>query len=394
MKYALFLLCALLSCVTAAADVPLRVCTWSLLNYSAANEDGRTARFKTVLDEIRSDILVVQDITEQDIVYKLFTEALDPTVWSLTPFNDGPDSDNMLYFKIAELSFIDATYHATSFRDIAEYRLWLKNADDTLYVFSVHLTAGNTAEDETARLAEVQVLHDRLLQIAGENPTANIIVCGNFNFYSPDEPGYMRLLMSATSTLADPLNGWERNDEAFAGMYTQSTRTAADGACGGGATGGLDDRFDLMLVNYLTQGNYVQDSYTAFGNDGQNRLNASVTDPPNMIVSADMAEALRCASDHLPVFADFVFAASVPVREPEKSVPVRIRPMPATDGAVLDINLSAAVSSVVITDMVGRTVYTISVAGQQSIPLPDLAPGVYMCRIEGTTPAIPFVVVR
>jgi endonuclease/exonuclease/phosphatase family metal-dependent hydrolase len=397
MKYVLYALSAFVFFVSSAAGADFRVCTYSLLNYSTENEDGRTPRFKMIIDSLQPDILVVQDIAEQDAAFNFFTGALDPHTWSLSGFNDGPGTDNMLYFKIDDLSFLDVKYHPTALRDIAEYRLWIKSTGDTLYIFSVHLTTGDNAEDETARMAEVQVLQSRLLEVVSENPLAKIFVCGNYNFYRMEEPGYMRLMLSATSVLADPLNGWVRNDETNAKFYTQSTRTAADGACGGGATGGLDDRFDMILFNYIMQEYYVADSYTAFGNDGQSRLNSSINNPPNTLVSPELAEALRCASDHLPVFADFVFSESVPVREQELvSTPLRIYPMPASAGSVLEVSLPESTAfSVIIADMFGRTVHTVSGVGRHTFPLPELAPGVYVCRVEGQ-PALSstFVVVR
>lgn len=396
MKYVYSLLCFLLFSGSFAAGADFRVCTYSLLNYSAQNEDGRTPRFKMILDTLQPDILVVQDIGDENSAFKFFTEALDPNLWSLSPYDDGPDTDNMLYFKIEDLSFLDVKYHATASRNIAEYRLWIKSTGDTLHVVSVHLTSGNTAEDETARMAEVQVLQSRLLEIVSGDLDAKILVCGDYNFYGTTELGYMRLMMSATSVLIDPVNGWVRNDESNAKLYTQSTRMTADGACGGGDNGGLDDRFDMILFNYVMQDNYVADSYTAFGNDGQNRLNSSINDPANTLVSPELAEALRCASDHLPVFADFSFSDPVPVRETASFVPLRIYPMPATAGTVLEVSLPEATSfSVVIADIFGRTVYTASGLGHQTFSLPELVPGVYVCRVEGhPTLNTTFVVAR
>lgn len=384
MKYVVCLLGAVLFATAVATGADVRVCTYSLLNYSTQNEDGRTPRFKMILDTLQPDILVVQDIGDENSAVKFFTEALDPNLWSLSPYDDGPDTDNMMYFNIEDLSFLDVKYHATDFRNIAEYRLWIKSTGDTLYIVSVHLTSGNTAEDETARMAEVQVLQSRLLEIVSVDQKAKILVCGNYNFYGTTELGYMRLMMSATSVLTDPLNGWVRNDESNAKLYTQSTRMTADGACGGGDNGGLDDRFDMIFFNYMTQDNYVADSYTAFGNDGQNRLNSSINDPANTLVSPELAEALRCASDHLPVFADFSFSDPVPVQETASFAPLRIYPMPATAGTILEVSLPDATSfSVVIADIFGRTVYTASGLGHHKFSLPELVPGVYVCRVEG-----------
>ena len=51
---------------------------------------------------------------------------------------------------------------------------------------------------------------------------------------------------------------------------------------------------------------YVQNSYTAFGNDGLH-FNDSINAMPNIAVSPNVAQALHDASDHLPVYLDLLF---------------------------------------------------------------------------------------
>src|SRR5206468_2461243 len=73
----------------------------------------------------------------------------------------------------------------------------------------------------------------------------------------------------------------------------------------GGATGGLDDRFDQLLISYsLDDGeglDWVPGSYLAYGNDGHH-FNLDINSPPaNTAVSQAVADALQRASDHLPV---------------------------------------------------------------------------------------------
>ena len=77
----------------------------------------------------------------------------------------------------------------------------------------------------------------------------------------------------------------------------------------GGATGGLDDRFDLILCSYAltnsTALEYIPSSYTVYGNDG-NHYNKAITDspvydPPGIADATDLLN----ASDHLPVYVEF-----------------------------------------------------------------------------------------
>jgi hypothetical protein len=89
-------------------------------------------------------------------------------------------------------------------------------------------------------------------------------------------------------------------------FHTESTRKSK---YGGGTGGGLDDRFDMILISYgLDQAGkliYRPGSYVIYGNDGKH-LNKAVNKPKNKIVSSDIADALYMASDHLPVIIDLV----------------------------------------------------------------------------------------
>ena len=87
---------------------------------------------------------------------------------------------------------------------------------------------------------------------------------------------------------------------------------------GGGATGGMDDRFDLILYSSaIAQSGgvtVVPNSLVAYGNDG-NHYNDSINKQPNTAVSAAVANALHNASDHIPVMMtlDFEYGVSATV---------------------------------------------------------------------------------
>lgn len=97
------------------------------------------------------------------------------------------------------------------------------------------------------------------------------MVLGDFNIYKSSEPAYQRLLDQSTSGyFFDVINmtgTW--NNASYAIYHTQSPRVRA---FGGGATGGLDDRFDMILFSPAIIQNggitYVNNSYTVYGNNG------------------------------------------------------------------------------------------------------------------------------
>lgn len=91
----LLLLLSILTMVYAADTI--HVYTWNSLNYSIANNDGRTVSYKKILDEIQPDVIVVQEMVESVWVEKFVAEVLDSR-WLLSPFIDGSDTNNMLYY--------------------------------------------------------------------------------------------------------------------------------------------------------------------------------------------------------------------------------------------------------------------------------------------------------
>ena len=107
--------------------------------------------------------------------------------------------------------------------------------------------------------------------------------------------------------LFDPIDriGHWHNNSSYADVHTQSTRTTQ---FGGGANGGMDDRFDWLFVseailNDSSDMYYTEGTYWAVGNDG-NHFNDAINTGNNSAVSNEMADALHDASDHLPVYRD------------------------------------------------------------------------------------------
>ena len=105
----------------------------------------------------------------------------------------------------------------------------------------------------------------------------------------------------------DPLPAGSWHDNAsFASIHSQSTRISQ---FGGGATGGLDDRFDFILfsddvVNGTNKVKYIYNTCHSVSNDG-NHLNKSIiASPVNSSVPDSVLQALYFMSDHLPVICN------------------------------------------------------------------------------------------
>lgn len=292
------------------AQQQIKIMTYNLLNYDGTDTTTRNPYFRTVISSVSPDILVVQEITTQTQVNNFRTKILSGFGESYSAgtfiFNPSPGTNNALYYKTLKFSFISNTAIKTVSRDINEFKVKNLSTGDTMRIFSVHLKADTGTVNENKRAAEV----DSLRKFTNNLPAgSNYIVMGDFNIYKSSEPAYQKLLnQTGSGYFLDAFNltgTW--NQYTYRQHHTQSTRVRS---FGNGSTGGLDDRFDMILMSpqIMSSGGitYIPGTYTPYGNDG-NHYNDSINQPPNNAVGQTIANALHYASDHLPVFATFLF---------------------------------------------------------------------------------------
>ncbi len=282
--------------------------TYNLLNYPGSDTNIRNPYFRTVISSINPDILVVNEITSLTGVNTFLANVLNNSsaTYSAGFFINGFDTDNALFFKTSKFNFIFNTAIHTQLRDINEFKIKDKIYGDTLRIYAVHLKANGS--DSLQRASEVDSLRKRTNQLP---PGTDFIILGDFNIYASTEPAYKRLIQNNPGddgNFFDPLTltgTWNRS--AYAPYHTQSTRVRS---FGDGATGGLDDRFDMILYSNAVKSTggikFIPGTYTAYGNDGQH-FNDSINQIPNNVVSPSIANALHYATDHLPVYAKFEF---------------------------------------------------------------------------------------
>ncbi len=302
-------------CLPAMAQQPIKLMAYNLLNYpngSALTSDTtiRNAAYRVTMQASQPDILVVEEMNSQQGVNFFLNYVLNASQVSFAAgsFNDGPDTDNAIFFKSNLFSFVSNTPIRTALRDISEFKLIYLPTNDTIRIFAAHLKASSGASNETLRAAEVDSIRKYTNALP---PNSKFWVVGDFNFYSTSEAAYQKLLQITANTegeFYDPLTiTGAFNNASFAQYHTQSPRVRA---FGGGATGGLDDRFDFILYSKAVKNavgvSYLSNSTIAFGNDG-NHYNDSINRMPNTAVSQAVANALHDGSDHLPVMATFYF---------------------------------------------------------------------------------------
>jgi endonuclease/exonuclease/phosphatase family metal-dependent hydrolase len=263
----------------------------------------------------------------------------------------------------------------------------------TFTVYSSHLNATGSG----TRSIETTALRTNLDALGAG---AHAITTGDYNIDSSSENSYVNLTGVGTGPgrMFDPLNrpGTWNNNPSFADIHTQSTRVAQ---IGGGASGGMDDRFDFQLatgpmldgegLSYIgptAPGTAQAHSYRAFGNGG-NTFNGNINDPQNTSQPPAVLTALFNASDHLPVVADY----QIPAR---MSVGVETVPSRVIVGAAVPVSVTvtntAPVSVAVGADELDYIVQgSGAVAGTAAgIATATLAGNVHALSINTTTPGV------
>ena len=307
-----FLIILLLTSFSLHAQDTLTVMTYNILNYPT-QISTRYDDLKVIIQYTKPDIFICSEMNDISGVSLLLTNAFNVapvTYYASATYMDGPDTDNMLYYNTNKVSLASQDQITTALRDISHYSLYTCETTDTIWydVFSLHLKASSGSANANDRLAECVILSNYI----GTLPTnTNIIVGGDFNFYGvtiAGEPGWNQLTVNCPQPLKDPINmpgEWQANS-FYADFHTQSTRSSTNPGCCGGSTGGMDDRFDFLLINQnlkdgLEGAQYIPGTYTAIGQDG-NHFNKSIIESPvNSSVPASVNTALFNMSDHLPV---------------------------------------------------------------------------------------------
>lgn len=310
------MLLAVLCSFNALPQFTAKIMTYNVLNYPGSTGPQRNPYFRTVISNADPDILVVGELasttsftTFRDSVMKKLSAD-----WVAGTFIDGPDSDHAIFLKSSKFNFISNVAIPTELRDISQFTVNSKTTLDTILIYAVHLKSSNTSGDEAQRAREVDSLRKMTDKL---HSGANFIVLGDFNMYKSSESAYLKLLSTTkpgyfVDYLKDSMSGtW--NNLIYARYHTQSPRTRS---FEGGATGGLDDRFDMILMSQTVMDlggiRFIPGSMVAYGNDG-NHYNDSINRPPNTAVGQTIANALHYASDHIPVYASFSFDTPLPV---------------------------------------------------------------------------------
>ena len=418
MKRIIYLIIILLCIIPLAnAQDTLTVMQYNLLEYgnyqsgfadcyeTNNNTQRKDECIRTLVDYVKPDIFTV---CEFGATQQLLTDFLRHNLningadyWQSDNIMNYANSNiiNHIFFDSRKIGLKRHVALRTQPRDTDVYELYLKTpslaAGDTVKLVCIvaHPKAGMGYESN--RRALMQVAMDYVNQYY---PNDNVLIMGDFNMYGASESGY-RLLTQTYSNpsicFMDPaaiLGGvgeWNNNNQ-FAAFHTQSTRSYSDECF---SSGGLDDRFDFILMadeiafsyNHLR---YVQGSYHAVGNDGHH-FNMSVDQGNNAAVPAEVAEALFDASDHLPVTMKIAVDVHLAVEGHEtQSLYASVAPNPASDKSIVHFfnplqgEVQFDLYSLQGQLMASESSHFDSGSQQFELSLNDLTKGFYLLRIR------------
>lgn len=272
-------------------------------------QNGKNTRADKILDEVFND----------DSTY--FERALD------TYISEG-DLTNMVFYNSNKVELIRQDFIKKDVsndfltRGIDFYYMYHKDIinNDTIFFMLVvaHLKASD--DEEYQRAKETEAIMDYL---NSNSVPQNIILCGDLNFYTYNEDGFQNLINNSTTKLNDPVNqlGNWHNSSTYKNYHTQATHTEQN--CG--ASGGMNDRFDFILMSSAIMNNtdgmtYIAGSYTTLGQDGS-FFNQALSVYGNSAVDELLASSLYNMSDHLPIIAEvYIDPLYTSVQFPNKGI--------------------------------------------------------------------------
>ncbi len=334
--YTLILITLITSYYVVAQDT-LKVLQYNLLYYGLYNDyctssnnnvSEKTEYLKAIINYTQPDIFSVNEITDQDsyhsyLLDNVFTlnEGVEGNYTRAS--TEGDYLTSQIYYNEDKLTLLPEYYIYGYPRKVHTYKFYYNSPDllegDTafFYCFVAHLKAGNDSDDAEDRANSTENVMDYI----GGIGAGNYLFMGDLNLYTSEEVAFQNLLSPGNTNLKfnDPVNadGEWHNTEDYADYHTQSTFYS--GSCGAG--GGLDDRFDFILLSNNIMDNsdkikYINGSYTTVGQDGEH-FNSGLNYQGNSSgVPADVLDALSYNSDHLPILLELeIDQTPISVRE-------------------------------------------------------------------------------
>ncbi|MFA7445211.1 MAG: T9SS type A sorting domain-containing protein [Flavobacteriaceae bacterium] len=397
------------------AQETLNTMFYNIFRFPSSNPANRELILRDILDEYQPDLFMVCELENEsgaDLILNTSLQNLSGFQRAAFHANTSSSTDfiqNMVFFNTHKLEFLGQEIHQTNYRDIDQYsfRLNTEEAESEpvyLEVFVTHLKSSTGTANQQARLAMVEVFTQALEDL---NPNSYVLFAGDFNFYTSSEPGYQKILSPDNAiVMVDPVDtpGSWNNSTNFQQVHTQSTRVSNSGfgtGANAGASGGMDDRFDFIMMseNFQTSTDfyYVENTYKAYGNNG-NCLDKDINDTNCQgEFSFELRDDLYWMSDHTPVVMQFETTQtflSTPIYE-QKPLMWFNSSNYGSDFIELGINqqLGIEAKNLYIYNLLGQQVRSVLIGEQENIRLniSDLSSGIYLIKTDSHTEVLKFI---
>lgn len=395
------------------AQETLNAMFYNLFKFPNALPQNRELILQSILDDYKPDLFMVCELVTENGADLILNTSLQNQVDTFARANfvadvSKPDDpiQTMVYYNTRKLTLLSQQKLVTVYRDINQYSFKV-NVDPAnpiyLEVFVAHLKSSTGAANQQTRLQMVEAVTNKLQQLT--LPNTFVLFAGDFNFYTATEPGYQKIIDPQNAiVLKDPVNmpgSWQDNP-AFAHIHTQSTRVSSVGFGGGtnsGAGGGVDDRFDFIMMseNFInnTRFSYINGTYKAYGNNGD-CLNKDVNDTASVgVYSQTLRNQLYNMSDHMPVVMQFQVNENLSTKEVSMKPLMWFESSNKTDselyvGVNLDL-LKSTQTTLSIYNTLGELVTSIPVRSKSVvISIEDFASGLYFIKMSGTNSVLKF----
>ncbi|MCF6213204.1 MAG: T9SS type A sorting domain-containing protein [Flavobacteriaceae bacterium] len=385
------------------SQTQLKVMSYNLLDFPKLLPNPRENYLKSILDAIQPDIFMVCELQTEagaDLILNTSLQTTDNR-YARAAFIGNQSSSyqgiqQLVFYNSHKLLLTAQSEVVTSIRDINHYTFKLKTVNMAtnplfLEVFVAHLKSSQGYESQRASMVQ------DFTSALGSIPSNHfVLIGGDFNLYTNTELAYQELLDNTNAVvLVDPINhpGSWHNNSIFTDIHTQSTHTSSfyfDGSNNYGAGGGLDDRFDFILMSKNLQTSsdlyYVTDSYLAYGNNA-NCFNKSINDTScSGTFSQTIRDNLYNMSDHLPVV--------MTLETPESTLAVKNQNLVAPvvfrrgnlikDWLELQLNTNIEVANLKVYNQIGQVVLNKFITTSKTLKynIKHLKPGVYYIKID------------
>jgi len=394
----------------------LKVMHYNLLNYrngtpqcDGSNNDAnlKDGYLKSILHFTKPDIFTCNELGSNLVnASRILDNALNTN--GITHYEQAQYSNNS-FSSITNMLFYDKRKLTLARQDVVKkdlqnvdlvrvidiYTLYLNNSakpgGDTIFlkVIVAHLKAGNTTDDKTERAKMTEALMEFLNK---QTKRYNYLIAGDFNVQTQSEVSFQNLINYKTEAIRffdpiDALGNWNDNSN-YANVHTQSTHGSSGNACF--SAGGMDDRFDFILMSKEIKDrqmkiSYLDNSYKALGNDG-GRFNSDINGTSNKSLPKSILDALYGMSDHVPVVANFLVETDLL----KKGVIVKSEFKFKTNfnNSIEIINKNIANDKVMIHlyDLSGKTIInaemTFDSEGKISLSTEFLSSGIYILNLQ------------